>query len=97
MKTKLKHKCEYHNIDFTLVPELHTSKCSFLDNEPVKHHEEYVGTRVQRGLFKTKNGTLINADVNGALNIAKKAGKLKTISGLECSGTVAVPERIRVH
>ncbi|MFW6375862.1 MAG: RNA-guided endonuclease InsQ/TnpB family protein [Thermoplasmatota archaeon] len=97
LKTKLKHKCEYHDIDFTLVPEHHTSKCSFLDNEPIKHHEEYVGTRVQRGLFKSKNGTLINADINGALNIAKKAGKLETISGLESSGTVAVPERIRVH
>ncbi|MFP4050133.1 MAG: RNA-guided endonuclease InsQ/TnpB family protein [Thermoplasmata archaeon] len=97
LKTKLKHKCEYHDIDFTLVPEHHTSKCSFLDNEPVEHHEEYIGTRVKRGLFKTKNGTLINADVNAALNIAKKAGKLETISGLECSGTVAVPERIRVN
>jgi len=47
---------------------------------------EYTGTRVERGLFKTSDGTLINADVNGALNIAKKAGMLETVKGLE--GTV---------
>jgi len=53
--------------------ESHSSKCSFLDNEPITHHEKYVGTRVSRGLFKSKKGTIINADVNGAYNIMKKA------------------------
>lgn len=95
-KQKLKHKCEYYGIDFELVNESHTSKCSFLDGESVEHHEEYIGTRVERGLFKASDGTLINADVNGALNIAKKAGMLETISGVESSGVVATPQRIRV-
>ena len=95
-KQKLKHKCEYHEIDFELVDESHTSKCSFLDGESVEHHEEYAGTRVERGLFKTSNDTLINADVNGALNIAKKAGMLETVKGVESSGVVATPQRIRV-
>lgn len=31
-----------------------------------------VDRRVKRGLFKTKNGNLINADLNGSLNILKK-------------------------
>ncbi|WP_293077768.1 hypothetical protein [Okeania sp. SIO3B5] len=30
------------------------------------------GKRVHRGLYQTKNGLLVNADVNGAANILKK-------------------------
>ena len=62
------------------VNEAHTSKCSFLDNEPIEHHETYMGQRgvyingiVCRGLFRTHGGQVINADVNGALNILRKA------------------------
>ena len=62
------------------VNEDHTSKCSFLDKEPIEHHETYVGQRgvyingkVCRGLFKTQMGQIINADVNGAYNILRKA------------------------
>ena len=29
--------------------------------------------RIKRGLFRSNNGTLINADVNGALQILRKA------------------------
>ncbi|KXA99955.1 hypothetical protein AKJ42_02140 [candidate division MSBL1 archaeon SCGC-AAA261C02] len=101
-KRKLKAKLELHGINFELVEESHTSKCSFSDGEPVEHHEEYVGTRVKRGLFKTSNGILVNADVNGYLNIARKyfeengeKGKLKTLKGVESSGVVATPRRIR--
>ena len=36
------------------------------------HHNVYVGKRVKRGLFKLVDGFLINADVNGSLNIMKK-------------------------
>ncbi len=98
LKQKLKNKCEYHEIQFKLVDEAYTSKCSALDNEEVGKHKRYKGKRIKRGLFKTSNGTLINADVNGALNIARKeVGKLETLRGVESSGTVAVPQRIRVH
>ncbi|MFB6284882.1 MAG: IS200/IS605 family accessory protein TnpB-related protein [Halobacteria archaeon] len=71
-KQKLKHKLELHEIEFKLVPESHTSKCSFLDDEEIQHHEDYIGSRVERGLFKASDGTLINGDVNGACNIAKR-------------------------
>jgi IS605 OrfB family transposase len=92
-KQKLKHKVEHYGIEFELVDESHTSKCSFFDSESVEHHEEYVGERVERGLFKTNDGQLINADINGALNIARK-GKLET-SEVESSGVVDTPKRIR--
>lgn len=49
-----------------------TSLCSFVDNEIVGKHDNYQGKRVKRGLFKTSNGLLINADVNGSLNIGRK-------------------------
>ena len=34
---------------------------------------KFSGTRIKRGLYKSSNGTLINADINGSLNILKKA------------------------
>ena len=74
---KLIHQLEYKAADQGLTvlkqEESHSSKCSFLDNEPVKHHDTYVGKRISRGLFQSKVGTIINADVNGAYNILKKA------------------------
>ena len=33
----------------------------------------FSGKRIKRGLYKTKDGILINADVNGASNIIRKA------------------------
>ncbi len=33
----------------------------------------FSGKRIKRGLYQTKDGSLINADVNGALNIIIKA------------------------
>jgi len=34
--------------------------------------KQFAGIRVKRGLYKSKNGILINSDMNGALNILKK-------------------------
>lgn len=69
---QLQYKCQLKGIKFILIDESHTSKCSFLDEESVEHHEKYKGKRVKRGLFKTSSGILINADVNGSLNIGRK-------------------------
>lgn len=68
----LRYKCELAGITVTTTEESYTSKCSFLDNEDVCKHEEYKGRRIKRGLFRASNGRIINADVNGALNILKK-------------------------
>lgn len=69
---QLQYKCQLKGIRFIEIEESHTSKCSFLDKESVEHHERYKGKRVKRGLFKTSKGILINADVNGSLNIGRK-------------------------
>jgi putative transposase len=34
---------------------------------------KFSGKRIYRGLYKSKNNTLINADINGASNIIRKA------------------------
>lgn len=69
----LKYKCELEGINVILIEESYTSKCSFIDNESIEKHEKYQGKRIRRGMFKTSKNRLINADLNGALNILKKA------------------------
>lgn len=69
---QLQYKCRLKGIRFIVTEEAHTSKCSFLDKESIEHHAKYKGKRVKRGLFKTSKGILINADVNGSLNIGRK-------------------------
>ncbi len=32
----------------------------------------FSGKRIKRGLYKTSTGSIINADTNGSLNIARK-------------------------
>ena len=63
----------------------------FLDDEDICNHEEYVGKRIKRGLYKASDGRLINADVNGALNILKKViGKFEYDSIKVCSTPLVV-------
>ena len=69
---QLEYKCKLEGINFVLTEESYTSKCSFLDNEEVCKHEKYLGKRIKRGLFKSKEGKIINSDLNGSLNILKK-------------------------
>ena len=69
---QLEYKCKLEGINFILTEESYTSKCSFLDNEELCKHNTYLGKRIKRGLFKSKEGKLINADLNGSLNILKK-------------------------
>ena len=68
----LKYKSERQGLRFIIVNESHTSKCSSYDLEEVCHHDNYVGKRVKRGLFKTKEGIFLNADINGSYNIMRK-------------------------
>ena len=68
----LTYKAQMVGITVIKTEESYTSKCSFLDNEAIQKHKSYQGKRIKRGLFKSKTGTLINADVNGSLNILRK-------------------------
>ena len=68
----LRYKCQLAGINVEIIEEGYTSKCSFLDCEDICRHEQYVGKRIHRGLFRSEDGTLINADVNGSYNILVK-------------------------
>lgn len=68
----LAYKCRLAGITVVTNEESYTSKCSFLDKEPIQKHSTYLGRRVKRGLFRTLNKNYINADVNGSYNIMKK-------------------------
>jgi IS605 OrfB family transposase len=70
---QIAYKAEEEGIEVRKQDESHTSKCSFLDNEPIEHREEYVGKRKSRGLFRSAKGIVINADVNAGYNIVRKA------------------------
>lgn len=75
----LRCKAEEAGINLEEHNESHTSKCSFLDNEEIKHHDVYVGKRKKRGLFVASDGRMLNADINGAANILRR-GLNKTFS-----------------
>ncbi len=72
--------CSINGINYIIKEESYTSKASFIDKDfiPTYGKEKGVaykfsGTRVKRGLYKTKEGIKFNADINGASNIIKKA------------------------
>ena len=73
----LEYLCKEQGIDVVYQEESYTSKASFLNNDDIPVFGEptdivFSGKRVQRGLYKTVNGDMINADVNGSYNIMKK-------------------------
>jgi IS605 OrfB family transposase len=74
LRQRLKDRLNELGIAYIEQEESYTSKCSFLDKEfPRKYKKgEYLGNRIQRGLFKSSNQTLINADINAAANILVK-------------------------
>jgi len=83
----IKYKAELSGIKVFLVNEAYTSKTDSLALEPVKKHKKYLGKRIFRGLFQSSIGKLINADVNGALNILRKVagdGFVKNLIGIGC-------------
>ena len=68
----IEYKAQLEGIGVITREESYTSKCSFMDNEEIKKKESYSGKRIKRGLYMTSTGRIINADLNGALNILKK-------------------------
>lgn len=68
----IKYKAELKGIEVAVIKESYTSGCSALDLEPISKKYYNKNRRVYRGLFKSNTGILINADVNGSLNILRK-------------------------
>lgn len=68
----IKYKAQLVGIKVITLNESYTSKCDALNEEKICFHDTYSGQRVKRGLFKSEIGKVINADINGAINILRK-------------------------
>ena len=79
----LSYKAAARGIALIVTEESYTSKCSFIDNEEICFHQKFVGERIKRGLFRSADGTLINADLNGALNMIRKVVPNAFADGIE--------------
>lgn len=72
------YKGRIKGIEVIVREESYTSKASFLDGDFIPDYgskpQEWKssGRRIKRGLYQTKSGRLINADVNGSYNILVK-------------------------
>ena len=101
LKNKLEHKCKIYDIDFIKQEESYTSKSDFLADdilpninvENLKNYE-FKGERISRGQYKSSTNVILNADINAALNILKKAN-ITDINHLMTS-QIKQPKRIKV-
>jgi len=93
---QLEYKLQLEGIQAILREESYTSKCSFFDNEPIQKQDQYIGKRISRSWFRTKEKLLVHADVNGALNIGKKQFP-KAFVPEEIEGVVVHPLRLTPH
>lgn len=100
----LKYKCQLYGINVVCTEESYTSKSSFFDNDPIPvygtEHTDVIfsGMRIHRGLYKTSASInlIINADVNGSLNILRKYLNVASdkIISVGSRGLVVRPYRI---
>ena len=95
LRQKLQYQCELHGISYCPQEESYTSKASCLDDDYIPVYGETVttpfsGKRIHRGLYRASDGSVLNADINGSVNILKKYFK-------ECkSNVVFTTDDIRV-
>ena len=73
---KIKYKATIVGLDVIFTEESYTSKASFYDRDPLPSYgeekAEFSGKRKCRGLYLTKDGFALNADINGSMNIGRK-------------------------
>jgi len=77
---KLKNKFGNNLI---VINESFTSLTDSLAKEEICWHENYLGKRIRRGLYSSSKKKLINADLNGAINIMRRYEKTYNDSDLE--------------
>ena len=109
LKERIKQLCEMYGIEFVETEESYTSQASFLDDDflptfgakPVcvafrRKSWKTSGKRIKRGLYRSRDGNLINADCNGAANILRKvAATLRFCLEGVSSGALTTPVRVR--
>jgi len=99
LKGRLEQLCSIYNIRFAETEEANTSCASYLDGDSLPEYGQKPdgwkasGQRIKRGLYRTKDRSLINADLNGSANILRKVARNLDIDlsrlGKRCLTTVS--------
>ncbi|MFB2976749.1 hypothetical protein [Microseira sp. BLCC-F43] len=85
LKERPKQLGELHGIQFVETEESYTSKASYQDGDSLPKYGEKPdgwkasGRRISRGLYRFANGSIVNADLNGAANILKKVASFSSL------------------
>jgi putative transposase len=92
------YKARKEGISVRYEREHYTSGVSAFDLEPIEAAHYNLSRRITRGLFRTNKGMIVNADINGSLNILRKvySGIPDLILSVRDNGCVNHPQRIRV-
>jgi IS605 OrfB family transposase len=94
-KGKLESKCNLYGIKYHLVNEAYTSKTDALALDEIKKQPYGDSRRIKRGLYKSIKGQLLNADINGAINILRKVAGDSVIEQIISRGLVNRPRRLK--
>ena len=69
---KIEYKAKLEGKEVILIEEKYTSGVSSIDKEEINKENYDKTRRIERGLFRTNTGKIINSDINGSLNILRK-------------------------
>ena len=80
LRSKLSALCERYGIQYVEQEESYSSKASALDGDNIPTYSpdnpakaKFSGKRVKRGLYRSQDKYLVNADCNGGWNIGRKS------------------------
>jgi transposase len=100
-RTRLESKCQlYEGLKFHGADsEAYTSRTDALALDTIDDHDYKDKRRIKRGLYqsiigKNKNGTLVNADINGAMNQIRKVAGDSPIKEIAMYGRFNRPVRV---
>ena len=105
LKDRIEQLCEQYNIRFLATEESYTSKASNLDLDDIPVFGEKPkgwkasGRRVKRGLYRSATGIEFNADINGAIGIARKVAEQYEFQfdpRRFARGVLTMPRRVRL-
>ena len=77
-RQKLESICTEYGIKYDSQEESYTSKASAIDEDIIPVYGEntdnivFSGKRIHRGLYRSSDGSVLNSDINGSINILRK-------------------------
>ena len=99
----LKYLCERNGIMYVEREESYTSKASLIDGDYIPtfgvddDRASFSGARIKRGLYRTKDNIIVNADLNGAGNILRKEYPDAFNGIADIRGLISAPVVVRFH